>query len=344
MLDDLDGLITELQSRYDVGEGFARAYVRYKFNGRPHLQCSSLDDIMALPSPEPMWFDYAMSTNWRGGELARLLAPHMPVGARRYLDIGCGFGGCLVAMSRLGLEVQGVEIDPIRVELAVANCADNGLHSCAHQRDILADGAIDDLGTFDIITLVDVIEHVLDVPGTLTRVARLLNPGGIAFLEIPNKFDLQAVAHDGHFDLFGITLLPRPLAIEYHRTFFAFDYDVGDYYETDYYMGLLKKLGCTTTVISSLHHQAHDLEQAAPLHKAMLEAYATYREQTASQVSTPVDQAIRQALEVYEEQYNNALASVSVSDDPSIDQRRAAFQLKYLTDFWTLLAVKANGV
>ncbi len=42
-------------------------------------------------------------------------------GVDRVIDLGCGIGGDLVAMSRAGLTVRGVELDPVRAEIARAN-------------------------------------------------------------------------------------------------------------------------------------------------------------------------------------------------------------------------------
>ena len=83
----------------------------------------------------------------------------------------------------------------------------------------------------------------LDVPKALQNIVCLLRPGGMLALEIPNKDSLFFVASDGHFNLFGITLLPRPEAIEYHRKFFPFEYDVGYYHPLDFYETELKRLG-----------------------------------------------------------------------------------------------------
>ncbi|MBA4608078.1 SAM-dependent methyltransferase [Aeromicrobium sp. Marseille-Q0843] len=49
------------------------------------------------------------------------------LGATRLVDLGCGIGGDLIAAARAGLEVRGVELDPVRAAIARANLAALGL-------------------------------------------------------------------------------------------------------------------------------------------------------------------------------------------------------------------------
>ncbi len=250
-LPDYSALYKEVQTRYGVGPRYAQAYLALWLEGREPQATLTLQDILNTPPPTPMWFDYAMSTNWRGQAVADLLATRIPTSARRYLDVGSGFGGFLVAFAKRGLEVCGIEIDPQRIELANANCLDFNLSDCIFPISILETDLKVRLGTFDVITCIDVIEHVLDVPKAIANMVELLNPEGILFLEIPNKHSLYFVARDGHFELFGITLLPRPAAIEYHRSFFDFTYDVGDYFPQEYYRDEFARHECQFEVLAT---------------------------------------------------------------------------------------------
>ena len=171
-------LVEEVRQRYGVGPHYAAAYLEYWSSTRS-VQPGSIEEILASPPPEPMWFDFAMSTNYRGRELRDFLKPHIPAGAKRYFDVGCGFGGYLAAFAEAGMDVCGVEIDPIRVELSRANCRDHGLADCVFDMSILEEGLPERLGRFDVISCGDVIEHVLDVEGALRNIAELLAPGGI---------------------------------------------------------------------------------------------------------------------------------------------------------------------
>jgi SAM-dependent methyltransferase len=335
MIADRTHLIAEILERYPVGEGYASAYLDYWFASRGQDERMDLSALLALPDPEPMWFDYALSTNWRGREMAEFLPHYMSETARRYLDVGCGFGGLLVAFSKLGLDVRGIEIDVQRIALAEANCSDNGLTNCVIEASILEDDLPSRLGSFDVITLIDVIEHVLDVPKTLGAIVQLLNPGGVALLEIPNKDSLAFVSSDGHFNLYGITLLDRSDAIEYHRAFHHFEYDVGNYYSLDFYRRQLQGLGCSTRVVSSPWIRSRSLSETSTLFPSMLRSYRAYRRKTFQQVPPRIDRRIRACSRKYIGEFASAVAAAT-----AFPAKRDEFKEKYLTDFWTVIARK----
>lgn len=103
--------------------------------------------------------------------------PHPWPGAR-LLDIGCGNGDFLDLARRSGWRVTGVELDPAATKLA----RDRGLEVFQGTIDALPRGA----GTFDVITLSHVIEHVHDPVGLLARCRELLRSGGWLWIDTPN--------------------------------------------------------------------------------------------------------------------------------------------------------------
>lgn len=103
------------------------------------------------------------------------LAPPAPA---RILDFGCGGGEYLKRMRRLGNQVTGVDFDPASLDLARRSGLDvmfpEDLDAAAHD------------GSFDLVTLAHVIEHVQDPVALLRRLRRCLRPGGRLYLETPN--------------------------------------------------------------------------------------------------------------------------------------------------------------
>jgi len=327
-------LLKELQSHYAIGPQYAKAYLDSLQRSRNQV-FHTLQEILDLPPPAPMWFDYALSTNYRGQQLYQLMAPYLRKRSQTYLDIGCGFGGCLVAFGRQGMEVYGIDVDEQRIGLAKINCQDFQIHAGLYCLSILEDHVEDRLGTFDVITCMDVIEHVLDVPKVLEKMACLLRPGGSLALEIPNKDSLFFVASDGHFNLFGITLLPRPEAIEYHRKFFSFEYDVGYYHPLGFYETELKRLGLQPQTISSPLHPMREIQEMDQLVSQAIGSYIKFLLENRSKLPEGLSQKIQKAFETY---MNHLLASLSkISEGPQVIE---TFQTKYLTDFWTLIAYK----
>lgn len=331
---NLSNLVAEIQARYEVGPYYAEAYLNYWCRARGR-NFTNLASILNAPEPDPMWFEYALSTNQRGRQLAELLQPYLLPNSQRYLDVGCGFGGSLVAFIQQDMEVLGIEIDAQRMELAQANCADYGLSNCVLNASILETDLRRRLGTFDLITCIDVIEHVNNVPGALRNMVALLNPRGVLVLEIPNRHDLRFVAHDGHFNLFGITLLDRQNAIGYHRRFFTFEYDVGDYYDSSYYQSQLRFLGCETHFIESPFHVPVRLNHLSSLFLRTLGAYLRFW--VSKQRELPLILNIR--LQWQFAKYVTGLA-FDVMTLVFMRRQIPIFKQRYLTDFWTLVANK----
>lgn len=104
------------------------------------------------------------------------------VGGSRILDIGCG-GGLFMAKAReLGARVTGIELDDGRAAYCIMK---HGLDVVKHR--------IEDpywqrrYGTFDFVTMWDVIEHVNFPLATLTAAANLLKRGGILVVDTPAR-------------------------------------------------------------------------------------------------------------------------------------------------------------
>jgi 2-polyprenyl-3-methyl-5-hydroxy-6-metoxy-1,4-benzoquinol methylase len=331
----LPALVSETQERFAVGEHFARAYLRYWQTSRLKSY-AALSEILEAPDPYPMWFEFAMSTNGRGRDFAAFLEPHLEGLKGRYLDVGCGFGGCLRAFADQGFDVSGVEIDQDRIVLSKANARDGDLGDCVFEKNILVDqDPTKELGKFDLITCMDVIEHVLDVPLTLRRMSDMLNPGGMLALEIPNKDSLGFVNSDGHFNLFGITQLDRATSIRYHERLFQFDYDVGYYHPSDYYIDELAKNGLEATYLPYPLHAPHPLKHNPLLALNLFKGYASYMAGKSWKLPLSVNLKLHGAMTRFGLGYlrdntKRHLKSMKAED----------FQRKYLTNFWMLLARK----
>lgn len=111
--------------------------------------------------------------------LLSLLERFLPEGAsrRRIVDIGCGTGTMLSHLSRFGV-TEGADGDPE----AVRFCKERGYSDIQTVRLPLL--PYDD-ASFDLVTLLDVLEHVDEDLETLESVLRVLRPGGIFLLAVP---------------------------------------------------------------------------------------------------------------------------------------------------------------
>ncbi|MCA1815669.1 MAG: class I SAM-dependent methyltransferase [Acidobacteria bacterium] len=111
--------------------------------------------------------------------LARLVASlNLPSGARpRILDVGCGTGANLEMLARFG-DAHGVDVS----EDALGFCRERGLSDVRR-------GAAESLPfedeSFDLVTALDVVEHLDDDAAGLAEMRRVLKPGGRALLFVP---------------------------------------------------------------------------------------------------------------------------------------------------------------
>ena len=102
------------------------------------------------------------------------------------LELGFGSGLYIPAFVKAGAQVYGVEVNNVLLEIAQTNMRERGLtvelqvYDGAHLP--YADGY------FDYVFSASVLEHVTDVQALLHDVARVLKPGGRAYLSFPNRF------------------------------------------------------------------------------------------------------------------------------------------------------------
>ena len=108
----------------------------------------------------------------------------------RLLDIGCGPGWALEIFAREGLAATGLDVSA----RAVNDARQRGLE--AHQVDIGNAGFEEILeglgGPFDIVTALEVLEHMEDPLNTLRKLLRLVAPGGKVVISLPNEIHLAA--------------------------------------------------------------------------------------------------------------------------------------------------------
>lgn len=107
-----------------------------------------------------------------------------PLVGRSALDVGCGAGLLAEPLARLGAHVVGVDAAPELVAAARAHAAAQGLAI-----DYRPVGVEDVPETFDLVTAMEVIEHVVDPAAFVVSLERRLAPGGLLILSTPNRTD-----------------------------------------------------------------------------------------------------------------------------------------------------------
>lgn len=113
-----------------------------------------------------------------------------PLAGRRAVDVGCGAGLLCEPLARLGAAVTGVDAAQENIGVARAHAAQSGL-SIDYRAGSVA--AIRD-ETFDLVTSMEVIEHVTDPAEFVGGLAAVLAPGGLMILSTPNRTALSRLA------------------------------------------------------------------------------------------------------------------------------------------------------
>jgi 2-polyprenyl-6-hydroxyphenyl methylase/3-demethylubiquinone-9 3-methyltransferase len=138
---------------------------------------------------------------------ARFVADRAKLSGARVLDVGCGGGLLCEALARAGAQVTGIDLAPGMIEVARLHAAAEGLQIDyrlvgAEELAAAADGG------FDVVTCMEMLEHVPAPAATIATLARLTRPQGALFVSTINRnlksFLLAIVAAE-----YVLKLIPR---------------------------------------------------------------------------------------------------------------------------------------
>ncbi len=117
---------------------------------------------------------------------AAYIAERVPLAGRRVLDVGCGGGLLAEALARAGARVVGVDLAPAMIEVARLHAREAGL-----EIDYRIGGAEElaatDGGAFDVVTCMEMLEHVPDPARMTATLAALARPGGACVVSTLNR-------------------------------------------------------------------------------------------------------------------------------------------------------------
>jgi len=118
-------------------------------------------------------------------------------GGKRLLDIGSGYGSNVLAARQAGIDAIGIDIEPFEVEFARNRLRAERPDDSAEEVYILGSGLtlpFEDQ-TFDLVTIMNVLEHVHDYRKLLHEAVRVLRPGGMLYALCPNYAAFRQEAH-----------------------------------------------------------------------------------------------------------------------------------------------------
>jgi len=129
------------------------------------------------------------------------------IAGARVLDVGCGGGLLCEALARAGAKVTGIDLAPGMIEVARLHAAEQGLditYKVVPAEQIAEASA----AGFDVVTCMEMLEHVPDPERMVGTLARLVRPGGAVFVSTINRnlksFLLAIVAAE-----YLLNLIPR---------------------------------------------------------------------------------------------------------------------------------------
>ena len=109
-----------------------------------------------------------------------------PLDGKTALDVGCGAGLLTESLARLGAKVTAVDASSEVIAVAREHAATTGLDIDYRVADVAALQ-----GEFDLVTAMEVIEHVAEPAAFLNALAKRLAPGGLLIMSTPNATALS---------------------------------------------------------------------------------------------------------------------------------------------------------
>ena len=114
------------------------------------------------------------------------VAEHASLAGARALDVGCGGGLLSEALARKGARVTAIDLAPGMVEVARLHASEEGLdidYRVTSAEELAASPA----QSFDVITCMEMLEHVPQPGHMLATLAALVRPGGSVFVSTLNR-------------------------------------------------------------------------------------------------------------------------------------------------------------
>lgn len=111
---------------------------------------------------------------------------HAGLRGRRVLDVGCGAGILAEAMALRGADVTAIDAGSEHLDAARAHAQEADVTVAYHQA-TAEEYAEHHAGAFDVVTCMEMLEHVPDPDSALAALARLVAPGGHLFLSTINR-------------------------------------------------------------------------------------------------------------------------------------------------------------
>lgn len=124
--------------------------------------------------------------HWLNPVRMRFIAERVELAGQRVLDVGCGGGLLAEALAREGARVTAIDLAPGMIEVARLHAAESGL-TIDYRVAAVEELAAAEPGGFDVVTCMELLEHVPEPERMMATLARSLRPGGALFVSTLNR-------------------------------------------------------------------------------------------------------------------------------------------------------------
>ena len=117
---------------------------------------------------------------------ARYVAERVTLRGARVLDVGCGGGLLAESLARAGADVTAIDLAPSMIDTARLHAMESGL-AIDYRVESAESLARAHAGRFDVVTCMEMLEHVPEPGATLATLGHLVRPGGNLFISTINR-------------------------------------------------------------------------------------------------------------------------------------------------------------
>ena len=110
-----------------------------------------------------------------------------PLAGKRVLDVGCGGGILADSMARKGADVTGIDLSTKALNVAQLHALEAGTQGVSYWEISAEDMASEQPASFDVVTCMEMLEHVPDPASVVRACSALVKPGGWVFFSTINR-------------------------------------------------------------------------------------------------------------------------------------------------------------
>ena len=143
-----------------------------KFSALAHRWWDPTSEFKPLHTINPLRLDW--------------IQKHIPIAGKKVLDVGCGGGILTEAMARAGATAKGVDLSEKALKVADLHGLESGV-KVEYEYISAEDLAVKEPGQYDVVTCMEMLEHVPEPLSIIKACSQLVKPGGRVFFSTLNR-------------------------------------------------------------------------------------------------------------------------------------------------------------